>query len=136
MMIPTTSKAQRKPNLVKKPEGLRESRRICLPIDPEVYQQMVNDQEAYRAYLDNCIRRYPELFPASIAWGYKFNGFCEESVKMPEVGIRRICLHESDEHGGVQVFQVVPSFILPYLTGEVVSSVKTIVALRFYIIRQ
>ena len=118
-MIPTTSKAQRIPNLVKKPEGLRESRRICLPIDPEVYQQMVNDQEAYRAYLDDCIRRHPELFPASIAWGYKFNGFCEESVKMPEVRIRRICLHARDERGRIQVFQIVPSFVLPYLTGSV-----------------
>jgi hypothetical protein len=83
----------------------------------------MSDQEAYRAYLDDCIRRHPELFPAGIERGYKFNGFCEESVKMPGVRIRRICLHESDEHGGVQVFQVVPSpwfpRMLPYMTGEV-----------------
>lgn len=38
---------------------------------------------------------------------------------MPEVRIRRICLHERDEQGRVQVFQVVPSFVLPYLTGTV-----------------
>lgn len=38
---------------------------------------------------------------------------------MPDVRIRRICLHERDEDGRVQVFQVVPSFVLPYLTGMV-----------------
>lgn len=80
---------------------------------------MVSDQEAYRAFLDDCIRRHPELFPASICRGYKLHGFCEESAKMPDVRIRRICLHERDEDGRVQVFQVVPSFVLPYLTGMV-----------------
>jgi hypothetical protein len=105
----TTSRAQRTPNLLKKPEVSRESKRICLPVDSEVYQQMVSDQEAYRIYLDDCIRRHPELFPAGIERGYKFNGFCEESAKMPEVRIRRICLHERDEQGREQVFQVVPS---------------------------
>lgn len=78
-MTPTTSKAQRTPNLSEKPEGLRESKRICLPVDSGVYQQMVSDQEAYRTYLDDCIRRYPELFPAGIEQGYKLHGFTEGS---------------------------------------------------------
>ena len=69
----------------------------------------MNDQEAYCDYLDDCVRGYPELFPAGIKKGYKLYGFCEESVKMPEVRIRRICLHKRDEQGRVQVFQVVPS---------------------------
>ncbi|MDQ3398533.1 MAG: hypothetical protein M3511_12340, partial [Deinococcota bacterium] len=68
--------------------------------------------------LNDCIRRHPELFPAGMEKGYKFNGFCEESVKMPEVRIRRICLRKRDEHGRPQVFQVVPCFVLPYLTGH------------------
>ncbi len=116
-MTPTTPRSQRTPNLTEKPEDSRRSKRICLPIDSEVYQRMVSDQEAYRAYLDDCIRKHPELFPAAIERGYKLYGFCEESVKMPDVRIRRICLHERDEHGKVQVFQVVPSFVLPYLAG-------------------
>jgi hypothetical protein len=90
-----------------------------LPIDEEVYQHIVSDQEAYRDYLDDCIRRHPVLFPAAIERGYKLYGFCEDSVKMPEVRIRRICLHERDEQGRIQVFQVVPSFALPYMTGTV-----------------
>lgn len=118
-MRPTTSTPQRTLNLTDKPEGLRASKRICLPIDREMYQQIVNDQEAYRMYLNDCIRRYPELFPAGIERGYKLHGFCEASVKMPEIRIRRICLHERDEQGRLQVFQVVPSFVLPYMTGEV-----------------
>ncbi|MDQ3398446.1 MAG: hypothetical protein M3511_11900 [Deinococcota bacterium] len=84
-----------------------------------MYQQVVNDQEAYRAYLDDFIRRYPELFPRGIERGYKFCGFTDFSVKMPDVRIRRICLHERDEQGRLQVFQVVPSFVLPYMTGRV-----------------
>lgn len=118
--MPTTSRAQRTPNLSEKPEAGRASKRICLPVESdELYQQMVNDQEAYRAYLDDCIRRHPELFPTGIARGYKLYGSCETSVKMPEVRIRRICLGERDEQGRLQVFQVVPSFVLPYLTGTV-----------------
>jgi hypothetical protein len=66
-----------------------------LPIDEEVYQHIVSHQEAYRDYLDDCIRRYPELFPAAIERGYKLYGLkaspdnCEASVKMSEVRIRR-----------------------------------------------
>jgi hypothetical protein len=58
---------------------------------------MVSEQGAYRTYLDNFIRRYPELFPADIERGYKLYGFkaspdhCEASVKMPGVRIRGIC---------------------------------------------
>ncbi len=83
----------------------------------------MNDQEAYRAYLDDFIRRYPELFPRGIERGYKFCGFTDFSVKMPDVRIRRICLHERDEQGRLQVFQVVPSpwfpRMLPYMTGSI-----------------
>ena len=118
-MTPMTSRAQRTPNLSEKSEGLRESKRICLPIDRGVYQQLVNDQEVYRIYLDDCIRRYPELFPVGIERGYKLCGFTDSSVKMPGLRIRRICLHKRDEQGRIQVFQVVPSFVLPYMTGEV-----------------
>ncbi len=118
-MTSTTPKFQRTPNLTEKLEVSRESRRICLPIGKEAYQQMVNDQEGYRNYLDDCIRNHRELFPADICRGYKLYGFCEESAKMPKVRIRRICLNERDEQGRVQVFQVVPSFVLPYMTGEV-----------------
>ena len=84
-MTPMTSRAQRTPKLSEKPEVSRESRRICLPIDSEVYPQLVNDQEAYRVYLDDCIRRYPELFPVGIEQGYKLHGFCEASAKMGQV---------------------------------------------------
>lgn len=57
--MPTTSRAQRTPNLSEGAEVGRASKRICLPAESaELYQQMVNDQEAYRAYLDDCIRRH------------------------------------------------------------------------------
>lgn len=114
-----TSRVQRTPNLSEKLGSLRESKRVCLPIDQEEYQHIVGDQEAYCAYLDGCIRRHPELFPAGLCRGYQLHTFCEDSVKMPDVLIRRICLHARDERGRVQVFQVVPSFVLPYRTGTV-----------------
>lgn len=114
----TTPKRQRIANRKKKLET-QVSKRICLPIDEAVYQGMVNDSKRYRSHLDNCIRDYPELFPRAIKQGYRLYGFCEPSVKMPEVRIRRLCLQQRDEQGRVQVFQLVPSFVLPYLSGRV-----------------
>lgn len=97
----------------------RQSKRICLPNTQEDFEAMVEDKEVFKAYLDQSIRDYPELYPKGIEGGYKLYGFVEDSKKMPEVRIRRICLHERDEQGKEQVFQVLPCDVLPYMTGYV-----------------
>jgi len=94
----------------------RKSKRICIPIDPETYQQVLADKAAFKAYLDQQIAAFPELFPATIAQGYTLQGFVPPSAKMPEVRMRRIAIPTSN--GGPAVrFTVAPSFVLPYMTG-------------------
>jgi hypothetical protein len=56
-----TSQSKRRGYKTEKLEETRESRRICLPIDREGYEAMIEDREVFRDYLDDCIRRYPEL---------------------------------------------------------------------------
>jgi hypothetical protein len=117
-MTTMTSQRKRRGYKTEKLEETRASRRICLPIDQKGYEAIIEDREVFRDYLDDCIRRYPELFPQDIGKGYKLNGFSDDSTKLP-VRIRRICLHERDEHGAKQVFQVAPCFVMPYMTGYV-----------------
>lgn len=46
--------------------------------------------------LDDFVEIYHELCPAEIAKGYQLYGFSRQSKKMPDVQLRRICLHERD----------------------------------------
>jgi hypothetical protein len=53
---------------------------ICLPIAEGMdYDQLVEDREAYRQYLDEQIAAHPELFPEAIGQGYRFHGWVESS---------------------------------------------------------
>jgi hypothetical protein len=73
-----------------KQEVERSSKRICLPIDRELYEHIVDDSGWFRSYVDECRQKYPELFPPTFEQGYKCIGFCEPSKKMPEVKVRRL----------------------------------------------
>ena len=88
------------------------SKRICIPIEPEEYEQVVDDKKAFRQLLDRYIEQYPELFPADIGQGYKLHGMLPASKKMPEVHLRRIQLKAK-----AQVLTIAPCFVLPYMTG-------------------
>ena len=95
----------------------RTSRRICIPIDQETYNQIIDNKELFRDCVDEHIEKYPEIFPSSIKRSYKLNGLCDESKKLPEVKIRRISARESNEQGKKECYQVVPSYVMPYMTG-------------------
>ncbi|HNT74455.1 MAG TPA: hypothetical protein PKH77_05485 [Anaerolineae bacterium] len=94
----------------------RKSKRICIPIDAETYQAIITDRPAFKAYLDQQIATFPELFPATITHGYTLPGFVPLSAKMPEIRMRRIAVPGAAA-GTVEVFTVAPSFVLPYMTG-------------------
>jgi hypothetical protein len=98
-----------------KQEVERTSKRICLPIDREVYEHIVDDPKWFCSYVDACRQKYPELFPATFEQGYRCVGFCEPSKKMPEVKVRR--LRTRAVSGKTETYQVVPCFVMPYLTG-------------------
>jgi len=75
---------------------------------------LIGNSVLLQTALDMCQAQYSELFPESYAKGYKCIGFCEQSKKMPELKLRRIKL----KHDG-ETYQVVPSFVMPYMTGYV-----------------
>ena len=93
------------------------SKRICIPIDKEEYEQIIDDKNAFRQLLDAHIEQNPELFPLDIGVGYKLHGTLPESKKMPEVTLRRIQLKTKDDNDKAQVFTIAPCFVLPYMTG-------------------
>jgi hypothetical protein len=83
---------------------------ICLPIREDVdYNCLVVDRKAFRAYMDEMIAQYPELFPVGIKAGYRFHGFMYSTKQ--EVLLRRIRLPNGE------AYQVRPDAILPYMVG-------------------
>jgi hypothetical protein len=109
----------------------KSSKRICLPISREDYNEMIGDKQRFRAMLDEFIAQYPGLFPAEIEQGYQLYGLARLSVKMPDIKLRRICLKMPDEQGRLQVYTVAPSFVLPYMTGYADEVEKALFLRRF-----
>lgn len=101
------------------------SRRIVLPIDRDQYPRVVQDAGAFRQWVACSQAHYPELFPEEIADGYSLHDI-RPSQKLPAVRIRRIRLHRSGA-----VYRVVPSFVLPYMTGYTDEVEKALYLRRF-----
>lgn len=74
----------------------RGQKRVCIPVKQDDYQAVIEDDDAFRAMLDGYIVQYPAIFPPDITQGYKLNGWVAESKKIPDVRMRRICLHALD----------------------------------------
>jgi hypothetical protein len=75
------------------------------------YEQLVNSSENFRAYIDKYFSQHPEVFPLGFEKGYKFHDKIV-SKKVKGLIIRRIRLKDGS------VYQLVPSSIMPYLTGQ------------------
>lgn len=101
------------------------SRRIVLPIKPAEYMQQVQDRHQFRRWIDRMHEQHPELFPDEFLEGYHLHDL-RPSRKMPEVPIRRIRLPRTGA-----VYRVVPSFVLPYMTGYVADVEKALFLRRF-----
>jgi hypothetical protein len=101
-----------------------------LPINQEIYAQMIEDCQMYREYLDVMIKECSELFPAAIEKGYTWHDILA-SQKMPDVPLRRIKLKQLDDQGKAQVFTIVPSFIMPYKSGYTDEVEKALFLRRF-----
>lgn len=82
---------------------------ICLPVDPSVYQELVDDPRRFRGWLDEVYNANPELFPRAFAEGYRLKDD-RSSVKLG-VRLRRVRCKSGDS------FSVRPSFVLPYMVG-------------------
>jgi hypothetical protein len=82
---------------------------ICLPVDPSVYRDLVDDPRRFRGWLDEAYRDTPELFPRAFAGGYGLKDD-RTSAKLG-VRLRRVRCRS----GGS--FSVRPCFVLPYMVG-------------------
>lgn len=101
------------------------SRRIVLPSEPAEYTQQVQEGQEFRAWVDAMFTQYPELFPDAFAEGYHLHDQ-RPSRKLPAISIRRIRLSRSGE-----VYRIVPSFVLPYMTGCTAAVEKALFLRRF-----
>ncbi len=95
------------------------SRRIVIPMTYEQYKTTLSTSEQARTYLAEQMELHPELFPAAMVRGYKFNGWTDVSKKMEQVKLRRIRLSEEDAEGRKLAYTITPCDILPYMTGMV-----------------
>ena len=86
-------------------------------MEQDDYQAVIEDKDAFRAMLDRYIVEYPTIFPPDIVQGYKLNGWVSESAKIPDVRMRRICLRVMNDEGKKQVYNIAPSFVMPYMVG-------------------
>lgn len=103
----------------------RPSKRITLAIEMEEYKEMVREPRAFRAWVDENISRYPELFPSDIGDGYVLHS-TRGSVKLPGITLRRIELKTSKD-----VFTIAPSGVMPYMTSYTDDVEKALFLLRF-----
>src|SRR5215207_5983813 len=83
---------------------------ICLPIDKDLYQGLIDSPEGCRRWLDRAYRDTPELFPQAFAKGYTL----KDSYRSRKTGLllRRVECNATGES-----FTVRPSFVLPYMAG-------------------
>jgi hypothetical protein len=106
------------------------SKRIVLPIPREMYPQLVDDCHAYREHVDALLSVCPELFPTEMQGGYTWHD-CQTSRKLPDVRLRRIKLKAVTAAGKAQVWTLVPSFVLPYMSGDTDAVEKALFLRRF-----
>jgi hypothetical protein len=94
-------------------ESLNVARKtICLPFpSEEQYQEYMKDGKAFREFLNEMYEKHPELFPEQMAGGFVLQGFTT-SQKQEGFCMRRIKL------GNGEVYQVRPSFMMPYMIGK------------------
>lgn len=90
------------------------SREIVIPVDLKTYETAINDNEVFRALLNQCYARHPECFPPGFDSGFGFKDF-KESKKM-KMRVRRIRVGSGTQE---LYYRVVPSSIMPYMTGHV-----------------
>ncbi len=82
---------------------------ICLPVDPSVYRDVVDDPLRFRAWLDEAYCGRPELFPRAFAGGYRL----KDDRTSAKLGVRTRRVR--CKSGGS--FAVRPCFVLPYMVG-------------------
>lgn len=77
----------------------------------------MDTHQTFRVELDGLISEFPELFPATIKYGYQLHDILPASKKMPDIRLRRIKVASVDTPFKEEIFTIRPSFVMPYMTG-------------------
>jgi hypothetical protein len=83
---------------------------LCLPIDKDHYQQLIDDPQRFRDWVDQAFRDCPELFPQDFDQGYTLKD--DRTSAKTRLRLRRLRLKATG-----QAFSVRPCFVLPYQTA-------------------
>lgn len=105
--------------------NIRGDKSICLGFESEAeYAKCLEDETRFRRHLTWMYAEHPELFPKEMSSGFNFYGFVES--KKQKVKMRRIELKKN----GV-VYQIRPSFIMPYMVSRTEDVDKALYLLRY-----
>ena len=88
------------------------SKTICMPFESEAhYATCLRDTESFRRSIEQVLADAPELFPPELREGFCFYGSYRS--RKQQIALRRIRLAATGD-----VFQIRPSFLMPYLIGK------------------
>ena len=90
-------------------QPVRGQKTICIPCTPQEYEQVVDDPQEFRNFLDRQVEATPELFPPQIQRGYRMKDIYQS--RKTGWKLRRIELRNLD------CYLVRPCFLMPYLAG-------------------
>ncbi|MCB1190097.1 MAG: hypothetical protein H7A23_14450 [Leptospiraceae bacterium] len=100
---------------------------ICLPFfEKSNYESIFFDNEKLRTFMNNLYNLHPELFPSDFGKGFIFRGSTERSKKQDGFQTRRIELKASKD-----VYQIRPSFMMPYMVAYTNDIEKAVYLMRF-----
>jgi hypothetical protein len=100
-------------------------RTLCLPIGEERYRQIMDDAQAFRAWLLECYQVSPELFPQSFAQGFVMKDRRTTRKLDTTLTLRRIQLRDGT------AYSIRPSFLMPYMTARTDAVQNTLFLRKF-----
>src|SRR5208283_4147760 len=95
------------------PQAPRGAKQIVIPMIRQQYDEIWQDAERLRAFVDEWAQLAPELFPEDFDQGYCLHGFGRESRKLPGLKLRKIVLADGTP------YWLRPSFVTSSMTGTV-----------------
>ena len=104
-------------------ESPRGIRTICLPVTEERYRQIMDDAVAFRAWLEECFRHVPELFPLGFTDGFSLKD--RRTSTKTKMTVRRIELRDKS------AYSIRPSFVMPYMSGTTADVEKALFLRKF-----
>jgi hypothetical protein len=78
----------------------------------------MTDDSEYRKHIENWAEIHPQLFPPEIGEGFHFYGSYRS--RKQQIDLRRIEMKKSKE-----VYQIRPSFLMPYMAAKTSESYKS-----------